>query len=393
MMKFKIDFKKFDRRVLFKSKALLFGGIGIVATLVILMIANVLRHQKVTNTAEENEETAEVKEIKIIRTGEVISTDELWRGSMQDMANKRDAEINSKLDEIHQKQAEINAGDRSKNELQELHSRIGDLTADIEGIRQEKSRVEAVGEAETAFKKSKNIAVQQLPLSSGPNADNYIPAGSIAKAVLLSGVDVSTAMQSSSNPDPIVLKIVDYGTLPNSFRSNLLNCHVVGAVHGDLSSERAKIRLEELSCVNPSTKKIIETEIVGFVTGEDGRSGVRGEVVSTEGKLLGNSLLSGVLGGLANNFNPSTSYQPNVVLGNGPQQGTGQRFKDSFSSGATSALDRLSKYYIERAENLQPVIQIGAGRKVDILFTKGVFLGSTGIRQKVQEARNNNQGN
>lgn len=390
MMKFKLNLKKFNKVELFKSKALLFGGIGIVITLIIFIIVKALHTPKAENSPEETKEIEEVKEIKIIGTGEVISTDELWRGSMQDLVRKRDAEISSKLNEIEKKQNELNTGDKNKNEIKELHSRIEDLTSDVERMGREKSRIEVMNEAETTSKKSNNIAVQQLSLSPDPNADNYIPAGSIAKAVLLSGVDVSTAMQSSANPDPIVMKIVDYGTLPNSFRSNLLNCHVVGAVHGDLSSERAKIRLEELSCVNPKTKKVIETEIVGFVTGEDGRSGVRGEVVSTEGKLLGNSLLSGVLSGLANNFNPNTSYQPNVILGNNQQQGVSQRFKDSMSSGATSALDRLSKYYIERAENLQPVIQIGAGRKVDILFTKGVFLGSDGIRQKIQEARNKN---
>lgn len=44
------------------------------------------------------------------------------------------------------------------------------------------------------------------------------------------------------------------------------------------------------------------------------------------------------------------------------------------AGGATTALDRLSQYYIDRAEQLQPVIQIAAGQMVDIVFTSGAEL-------------------
>ena len=41
---------------------------------------------------------------------------------------------------------------------------------------------------------------------------------------------------------------------------------------------------------------------------------------------------------------------------------------------AGGSMDRLSKYYIERAESIQPIIRVSSGREVDVIFTeKGVM--------------------
>jgi conjugal transfer pilus assembly protein TraB len=178
---------------------------------------------------------------------------------------------------------------------------------------------------------------------------------------------------------------VDHGTLPRRFKSDLKDCHVIGSSYGDLSSERAKIRLEKLSCTEVTTGEVIETEIAGFVTGEDGRQGLRGSVVSTEGKLLGNSLLSGVLAGLSNNF---TARDQNVSLLPGNKTATTRdKLKNSMFEGTSSSLDRLSKYYIDRAESLQPIVQVGAGRKIDVVFTEGVFFGTSSVKKDIAKKR------
>ncbi|MHB1910421.1 MAG: hypothetical protein ACYCQJ_16370, partial [Nitrososphaerales archaeon] len=49
--------------------------------------------------------------------------------------------------------------------------------------------------------------------------------------------------------------------------------------------------------------------------------------------------------------------------------------------------DRLSKYYIDRAEQLQPVIQVAAGRKVDIVFTEGVSIGESEVKKALANVR------
>jgi len=45
------------------------------------------------------------------------------------------------------------------------------------------------------------------------------------------------------------------------------------------------------------------------------------------------------------------------------------------------ALDKYADFYIKRAEQMQPVIQVAAGRKVDIVFTQGVDFADSAMRQ------------
>ena len=54
---------------------------------------------------------------------------------------------------------------------------------------------------------------------------------------------------------------------------------------------------------------------------------------------------------------------------------SGQQFKAGISSGVGKTLDRLSQYYIDLAEKLFPVIEIDAGRTVEVVFTKGFSFG------------------
>lgn len=143
-----------------------------------------------------------------------------------------------------------------------------------------------------------------------------------------------------------------------------------------------------MTCIDVKTKRIIETDIAGFVAGEDGLESVKGEIISREGALLVNSLISGTLGGLANNFNSNTTRRPVEILSNqSATPGIGSRLNDSFASGGDSALKHLAKYYILKAESLQPVIEIGAGRKVDVIFTVGAFFGADYTKRTIENRR------
>lgn len=232
--------------------------------------------------------------------------------------------------------------------------------------------------------------------------ESTIPAGAFAKTVLLSGLDASSAMNASSDPRPMLLRITDHGTLPRRFQSDLKDCHCTAGAYGDLSSERVYARLEKLTCVTRKTGEIIETQVSGYVAGSDGKAGVRGIVVSKDGQLLMRSLMGGMFAGLSNVANPQNrKAQVNPFFGGGTASpevsgpSIGENFLGGMASGATSALDRLSQYYIDRAEQLQPVIQVAAGQMVDIVFTEGTFIGSQDREQpldrNVQKPLNNSQ--
>ena len=396
-----IDFKKFDRKKLFKSKALIFASIAIGSIAVSALTYTAI---KAKNT-EEIKAAVGSKEIKIKPTKEVISTETLWRDAILTKigdSGKIQKEILNK--EIAQLKLEI---ERTKKEQQEQQEQAGNrsdagLAAKVSNITKELTEIKSQKNLrinETPASKNNDIFQYNLKLENAQNSDdykslktvdNYIPAGSFAKAVLLSGVDAATSLDASGDPDPILIRIIDHGTLPRKFKSDLKDCHIIGAVYGDLSSERAKVRLEKLSCTEIATAEIVETEVAGYVTGEDGRAGIRGEVVSTEGKLLGNSFAAGLLGGLSSSLNPnsSTNQVPTILQDKKiPRQSVKEKLTDGFATGSASSMDRLSKYYIDRAESLQPIVQVGAGRKVDVIFTEGVFFGNSEIKKAIAKKR------
>jgi len=56
-------------------------------------------------------------------------------------------------------------------------------------------------------------------------------------------------------------------------------------------------------------------------------------------------------------------------------------------NGASSAAERLAEYYIKQAEAMSPVLMVSGGVKVDVVFTKGVYLGALDIQEKLEQAR------
>lgn len=216
--------------------------------------------------------------------------------------------------------------------------------------------------------------------------DNTIPAGAFARAILLGGVDASTSIQSASDPRPVLLRVTDPGTLPRKFKSDLKGCHVLAASYGDISSERVFMRLEKLTCVERKTGEVVEMNVQGYVAGEDGRAGIRGTVVDRAGESMRNALVGGFFSGmgsfLSQAHNPVTFSPMNGLAQTNPMT-TESILKHGAAKGTSNALEKYADFYIKRAEQLQPVIQVAAGRPVDIVFSQGLAFGESAIRQAV----------
>lgn len=220
--------------------------------------------------------------------------------------------------------------------------------------------------------------------------ENTIPAGAFAKAVLLGGVDASTSVQSQSDPRPVLLRVVDHGNLPRRFQSDLKACHILASSYGDLSSERVYMRLEKLTCTERLTGEISETQVAGYVVGEDGRAGIRGVVADRAGPVLRDSLVGGFLSGVGQFFSvqqQKTDF-PASPFTAPPALAPGQMLTAGAASGVSKALDKYADFYIKRLEQLQPVLQVAAGRQVDIVFTEGTQFGDTSVRQTIGKIRN-----
>jgi conjugal transfer pilus assembly protein TraB len=201
----------------------------------------------------------------------------------------------------------------------------------------------------------------------------YLPSGSFVRAVLLAGLNAPTGGQAQSNPHPVLLRLVDHAQLPNQFRLKAKDCLIVGSGYGDLSSERAYIRTESLSCVSPSGEAL-DLPIKGYVAGEDGKAGVMGRLITKQGQVLANALIAGIGSGLGQAFQQSASTTSTSPLGSTSTVKSGEEFKAGISSGVGKAMDRLAQYYISLAEKLYPVVEVDAGRLVDVVITKGAML-------------------
>ena len=74
------------------------------------------------------------------------------------------------------------------------------------------------------------------------SAQDYVLPGTFAQAILLSGADTNAGVHGQTDTTPIVMKILDNGTLPNGGRTSLKGCFITAAAYGDASSERGQIR-------------------------------------------------------------------------------------------------------------------------------------------------------
>ena len=231
---------------------------------------------------------------------------------------------------------------------------------------------------------SLNLHRGKQDLKSLKTTDNTIPAGAFAEAILLGGVDASTSIQASSDPRPILLRLTHPGTLPRRFKSDLEGCHALAASYGDLSSERVFMRLEKLGCVERKTGEVIEMNIQGYVAGEDGRAGIRGALVDRAGASMRNAMVGGFFSSIGKFLGQARTpllFSPATGLAENNPLTTSDILKQSAGNGMGGALDKYADFYIKRAEQMQPVIQVAAGRKVDLVFTQGIDFSDSKVRQ------------
>jgi len=198
----------------------------------------------------------------------------------------------------------------------------------------------------------------------------FLPV-SFTRGTLLGGLDAPTGGQAQSNPHPVLIRLSDNSVLPNRFRGEYRDCFVVAAGYGDIASERAYLRTESLSCVR-SDGAALEVKVQGSVYGEDGKVGMRGRLVTKQGQMLANALLAGVVSGIGQGLATSSTSYATSPLGTIATVDGADAFRAGVGTGVGRALDRLAQYYIKLAENTFPVIEVDAGREIDVVITKGV---------------------
>ncbi len=219
--------------------------------------------------------------------------------------------------------------------------------------------------------------------------ENFIFAGTYARAVLVGSVTVSAGVGASSNPKPVLLRINDTGNLPNNVKGFLKDAMVIGAAYGNLSSESVVIRLERIIKIDKKTGVGVDIAVKGYVAGENGDSEIRGMVFDRAGAVARNAMVSGFLSGMADylstNNSSAVKFEPNSGLAQfSPQHGS-KMLEQGASKGIGNAVEKYADFIIKRAEQMQPVIKIDGGRKLTIVFTESVKASSVHMK-KVRRA-------
>ena len=231
----------------------------------------------------------------------------------------------------------------------------------------------------TLAERAKPTSAAGPSAGTGPDASSpketrtvstFLPV-SFTRGTLLGGLDAPTGGQSQSNPHPVLIRLSDNSILPNRYRGEYRDCFVVAAGYGDISSERAYLRTESLSCVR-GDGATLEVKIQGSVYGEDGKVGMRGRLVTKQGQMLANALLAGVVSGIGQGVSTASTEYSTSALGTVASAQGADAYRAGVGSGVGRALDRLAQYYIKLAENTFPVIEVDAGREIDVVITKGV---------------------
>jgi len=235
-------------------------------------------------------------------------------------------------------------------------------------------------------------AAKALGAATGPKAfftsklevfdsAQYVPPNAYVEAKVLVGVDAATGTSYSQDPKPVLFRILGpathVGTDGKFQTTDLTGCLINGAAYGELPSEKVYVKLQKITCpAGPGRFSVATVE--GYVTSK-GKAGVRGPVISREGQFTSRAMLAGALNGLgqglSKNVQASQSGVTTSITGAGAlsaqELSPGQIATGSLGTGVSQAASMLADYYIKRAEQYQPVIEMPTGIQVELVFLSG----------------------
>lgn len=221
---------------------------------------------------------------------------------------------------------------------------------------------------------------RMAPAQPEKPTEAFMPAGSLVSGVLMTGVDAPTDKSASAEPHPVLIRVKKEAILPSRYRLDVRECFIIGSAHAKLNTSRAYIRAERISCVRDDGG-VIESPMKAYAVGDDAKHGLAGTIVSRQGTVIARSIVAGFLSGLSSAFTP-TQVPVIVDSSNGDQIFSSARPGDVATvagyNGLATAAEKVSEYYLRIAEDLYPVVEINAGRKIDMILIQGMKLAVRG---------------
>ena len=223
-------------------------------------------------------------------------------------------------------------------------------------------------------------AQEQAPITtSHPNASVTIPASAVIDAVMLSGINARTSatggttggsiIAANNVGSPFISRIKGSAILPNGWRvADLTDCFLSGTGIGILSTERANVTADKLTCISP-TGLIYEAKIKAYGVDLDGIQGLSGRLVTKQGSILAKEAAAGMFAGVGTAFSPQPLPAYSASATSGSQQGyvlpnAGLIAGSAVGQGVSTSLGQLSKFYLDYARQMFPIVEVNAGTRV-----------------------------
>jgi len=229
--------------------------------------------------------------------------------------------------------------------------------------------IEKSEEKETGKKKSGSLNEKKKKKKTV-----FIPATTLMRGKIIHSFLAPVIVgRGGAKPAPVLIKLEGFARLPNGKTINLNGCTVLAKAQGTWAEERAKLETAKIVCVLEDGK-VIEQKFTGYVvSGIDNIEGVKGKFMEVNSKQVATYFATVGLGGFF------AALQNAQVERRESAFGTYTTIKDELlysTYGAFAETFReFSRFYLERARQIVPVVFVDAGKPVFITVINGFSLG------------------
>lgn len=222
---------------------------------------------------------------------------------------------------------------------------------------------------------------------SGPPL--VIPVNAALESVMLTGINARTnssgygasgsVLSANNVGSPFVTRIKGNAILPNGWKlADLGDCFLSGTGIAILSTERANVIANMLSCIDKKGR-VFEAPIKAYGVDLDGIQGLSGRLVTKQGAVVAKSFTAGLFSGLGSAVAPQGIQGYNSNQQSGQQQGIQYANPSliagtSLGSGIQNAAAQTSKFYMDYAKEMFPVVEVNAGTRVTWILQETVEL-------------------
>ena len=184
-----------------------------------------------------------------------------------------------------------------------------------------------------------------------------LPIGATVTGELLTGA-FATKVRGDALPVLVQLRSAYSG--PNDTEIPLEGCLMIGKASADLQSVRARVEAVSLSCVLPDGTSF-ERPVKGYFTGADGTLGVPGRWAFRSGRWLANllSAMGTTAAGVYADIAIARELGGGVILGD---------------VGVQETTTRIQEFFLERAEEILPVVWIESRTPVYVVMLEGLTI-------------------